>query len=902
MEPSSGAVYTGSGTPPTAYVRLGRTQAAKPPAHRRALFRRPAVVAVSIIVLVPAIIVAAVIANSSHPPVVIAPEGLAALAPSGAVLESVSLGGHPTAVAGGFGSEWVTSTTTDQLFRIDRTTKTTTIIPVGSQPEGVAVGAGAVWVAASGDGKVDRISPLSNTVVDAITVGTGPDDVAYYDGSIWVSDSLAATVSEIDPTRNAVIRRVPTEAEPTGIAGGDGDLWVADEGDATVLRIDPSTGDQVSPPIHVGNGPTALAYGDGAAWVTNSLDGSVSRIDPTDDRVTTSTAGAGADAVAVADERVWVGNEDADTLSEYSSGSGAAVRTLWVASAPTGINFSDGRLWLASDGVGSQAHRGGVLVVDSAPLGGGFDPGTIDPGSAYSSQLWRILVMTNDGLVGYKRVGGLQGGTLVPDLATFLPSPTDGGLTYSFQLRSGIRYSNGQPVLASDFRYGLERAFKVGGGPTQYFTAALVGGAGCAAHPTRCSLAKGIQTDNRTGAVVFHLVKPDPDFLDQLALPIADAIPRSTPVDLRSGSTVPATGPYKILSYRPALASRTGIVSRPGRLVLIRNPDFRQWSAAAQPEGFPGRIIVNTGLPLPIEIRAVERGKADTMWDSPTETEYLQMKASYPTQIYTNSAPFTSYFFLNIRLAPFSSLAVRRAVSFALDRHALMSGAAIDGVGGGAISCQVLPPDFPSYEPYCPYTLDAGNGIWTAPDLHKAQVLMAQSGMKGTRVTVVTCQCFDNSGQVKIFVRTLNHLGLVAHLRVFPSMYTYFYSEAGIPDSANHIQAGFAVWESDYIAASNFFEPLLSCHSFQPNSAANVNFAEFCSPEIDRLINRAAAAQQSNPGSSVALWTKVDRAVVGQAPWIPIANLQNVDFLSRRVGGYQYNPQFGELTDLLSIQ
>ena len=70
--------------------------------------------------------------------------------------------------------------------------------------------------------------------------------------------------------------------------------------------------------------------------------------------------------------------------------------------------------------------------------------------------------MTGDGLVGFKRVSGLDGGTLVPDLATSLPVPTDGGRTYTFQLRSGIKYSNGEPVRASDLRRALERDFLLG--------------------------------------------------------------------------------------------------------------------------------------------------------------------------------------------------------------------------------------------------------------------------------------------------------------------------------------------------------------------------------------------------------------------------------------------------------
>ena len=74
-----------------------------------------------------------------------------------------------------------------------------------------------------------------------------------------------------------------------------------------------------------------------------------------------------------------------------------------------------------------------------------------------------MLVTTSDGLVGYRRKGGVAGNELVPDLAVALPAPTNDGVTYTFHIRSGIRYSNGALLRASDFRRGLQRAFKLPG-------------------------------------------------------------------------------------------------------------------------------------------------------------------------------------------------------------------------------------------------------------------------------------------------------------------------------------------------------------------------------------------------------------------------------------------------------
>ena len=84
-----------------------------------------------------------------------------------------------------------------------------------------------------------------------------------------------------------------------------------------------------------------------------------------------------------------------------------------------------------------QAHRGGVLRIASANE---FD--FVDPALAYSPDSWAVLAITNDGLVAFRRVGGIEGSELVPDLAASLPEPEDAGKTYTFRLRPDIHYSH----------------------------------------------------------------------------------------------------------------------------------------------------------------------------------------------------------------------------------------------------------------------------------------------------------------------------------------------------------------------------------------------------------------------------------------------------------------------------
>src|SRR5213078_2408020 len=77
--------------------------------------------------------------------------------------------------------------------------------------------------------------------------------------------------------------------------------------------------------------------------------------------------------------------------------------------------------------------------------------GVADPAQNYTLEEWQLLIDTHDGLVQFKRVGGTAGTAIVPDLATSVPTPTDGGKTYTFQLHKGIKFSNGQVMKPSDF-------------------------------------------------------------------------------------------------------------------------------------------------------------------------------------------------------------------------------------------------------------------------------------------------------------------------------------------------------------------------------------------------------------------------------------------------------------------
>jgi peptide/nickel transport system substrate-binding protein len=322
--------------------------------------------------------------------------------------------------------------------------------------------------------------------------------------------------------------------------------------------------------------------------------------------------------------------------------------------------------------------------------------------------------------------------------------------------------------------------------------------------------------------------------------------------------------------------------------VLVRNPYFREWSQAAQPDGYPDRIELRLDVPKGRQIDAVLRGQADAIPDGVPPGRLRELQTQHAARTHVEPEPSDVMVILNTRVPPFDDVRVRRALNVGIDRRAVVR--AIGGSAAGAPTCQILPPNFPGYVRYCPYG---------APDLRRARRMVAASRTEGTRVVLTTIEQFAPVGQV--VVALLRRLGYRSALRVIPNdelpeAYQRLF------DSRSRTQAYIFLWAADYPAPSNFTEQLLSCAAFSPATPGNLNGSQFCSPAIDRLMRKAADAEAEDAGRAGRLWTRVDHALVDAAPWLPLYNRSVVALTGERVGGYRYHPMRGILLDQLWVR
>ena len=525
-------------------------------------------------------------------------------------------------------------------------------------------------------------------------------------------------------------------------------------------------------------------------------------------------------------------------------------------------------------------HRGGTFVTLATS-----NAGTADPQVNATPQYWQLYQVTQDGLTAFRKSAGPAANSVVADLAVKLPQTSDGGRTWTLTLRRGIRYSNGAPVRPADVRFTFERLFKVHGPTAESFYGAIDGAEACLQNPATCTLDRGISLNGWT--IAFHLTRPDTEWLQKLALPPAALLPASVGIEEigKDVSRLVGTGPYTWASYAPAR-----------QLVLERNPFFKAWAPAAQPDGYVDRIVQRFGLGAEAAVTQVERGQADWVADDLPADRLAELTSRFSSLVHVNQLPADWYFALNVNIKPFNELKARQAVNLAIDRNELVK--LYGGAQLAAPTCQVLPPGFPGYSPYCPWTKD-GEAPWSAPDLERASQLVAESGTKGDRVDIVVANDRVQKAIGQYILVVLFKLGYDPRLKSLP----HGVQAAYVQNSRNHVEVGLSQWHQDFPAPSDLLEGLLGCGSFIPDSDASPNISGFCDrTTVQPLMQRAVTLGLTRPRAADRLWRLADRRVVDLAVWLPLFNPKQLDLVSRRVRHYRWSPQLHLMPSLLWVR
>jgi len=517
-------------------------------------------------------------------------------------------------------------------------------------------------------------------------------------------------------------------------------------------------------------------------------------------------------------------------------------------------------------GSAGASQESGTLQVTYASF-----PGYLDPALAYDTESYTALYNTYIPLLTYAHANGEAGGEVVPGLAKALPKISEDGKTYTLFLRPGLRYSDGTPVRASDFTNSVERMFRLDSGGSGFFTD-IVG----AEHFLEADQGgiPGIETDDKSGEIVIHLIEPRGTFTNELGLLFTAPLPPGTPDQNLTASPPPATGPYVIAS------------SQPGRgWEYERNPQWQKKNAKLLPDlpgGHVDKIDVTVVRNSSTQVNDVEQGKFDFMENPPPADRYAEVKSRYEgSQFRVEPQINTYYFWMNTRKAPFDDLEVRQAVNYAVDP------AALERIYAGSLARlqQVLPEGMPGHKRFELYP----------HNLAKAKQMIAEADPSDREITVWTDDEGPNEAAATYYQDVLEKLGFDAKLKVL-SADNYFtvMGNRSTPD----LDTGWTNWFEDYPNPNDFFEPLLSADSIQPTN--NTNWSQIDDAALSAKIAKLGA-EPLGPEQE-AEYADLDREFMEQAPWAPYGTLTVSTFVSSAIDLDKviFNPTFGQ--DLTSFQ
>ena len=565
------------------------------------------------------------------------------------------------------------------------------------------------------------------------------------------------------------------------------------------------------------------------------------------------------------------------------------VGLMTVTSACSGnANKSTGAGGSKSSAASGTFNAAATSIVNPSTKKGGTvhflstqDVDSLDPAVAYYAFAWNLQQLYTRTLVAYPMKPGAAGLALAPDLASAMPTVTNGGKTYTFTLKSGVKFDDGAPITSEDIKYGIERSFAqdvLPGGPT-YLIADLDEGQHYPGpykdkDPNKMGL-KSVQTPNDS-TIVFNLSQPNSDFLFHLAMGSASPVEPSKDTGAKYAQAPESSGPYKISSYVPQKS-----------ITFVRNPN---WSAAtdtirqALPNGYTFTIDTNANdvdsqlMAGTADIDAGQRG---------VQTAAQAKILTNPTlKANTVFAPENTirYISMQTKVAPFNNIHCREAVEYATSGTDQLT--ARGGQWAGALATSMLPPTTLGADKYDPYGLAAGKA-----QVDKAKQQLSLCGKPNGFSTVIAARSTSpkDVAQAVALQNSLKQVGITT------TIYQYDGSKSssivGAPAVMHSKDIGLNIfgWGSDYPTASGFLGVLVNGDQILKDG--NNNFSEVNDPQIQSLIKAANDTTDANVAASD--YTKINHRVMDLALYFPGVVEQSLNYYNPRLTNVMFSEELG---------
>jgi peptide/nickel transport system substrate-binding protein len=596
-------------------------------------------------------------------------------------------------------------------------------------------------------------------------------------------------------------------------------------------------------------------------------------------------------------------------------------RLLLYVAAIAALGVAAGVAWSSNSKSSSAgAAKGGTYRVGWESAFGFTD--AFDPTGEYLADAQAIygnLMLRN--LVTYPHRSGAAGTKLVPDIATSLPKPTNRGKTYTFHLKTGVKF--GPPVdravTSKDFVYALERLAKPANGGQYAFYYTIIKGWDAYAAGKAKSIS-GISTPNAQ-TIVFNLTGPAGDFLFRMAMPATAPIPHEVADCFKGtsanqyGRDVVSTGPYMIdgadkvdTSSCKALKPMSGYDGQT-TLTLVRNPSYApSTDSKIDREALPDEFVFTVDANADDISARIQAGELDDneITAAPKTIRQYVTSSSLKKLIHFNTSPFTYYLTMNLTQPPFDDIHVRKAMNLIMDKQGLRQ--AWGGPVSGSIATHIVPDAMLSnlLEGFDPYRTPNNSG-----SVAKAMAEMKQSKYDTNHdgkcdasacksiLMIADNRIFDKS-MVPIVQASAAKIGLTFDVRSVNGAYPVIQTPSrNVPISER------PRWGADYPDALTFFQALFTSSAIIKSGNTNYSLVGITPaiakqvgakgtltgiPSVDADFNHCAALVGT---PRVQCWANLDRKLMTQVvPWVPYLWASFVHTISKNVTKWDFDQSF----------
>jgi ABC-type transport system substrate-binding protein len=532
--------------------------------------------------------------------------------------------------------------------------------------------------------------------------------------------------------------------------------------------------------------------------------------------------------------------------------------------------------------VNASNATGGVLNYALSSAGD-----SIDPGNTYYAFSWDFSRLYASPLLSYKPAPGNDGLTLEPSLATGLGVGTDGNKTWTYHIKSGLKFSDGTPITTADVKYAVERSNfakdVLPNGPS-YFAQYLADDTkyqGPYKDKSTAGLAS-IETPDPT-TIVFHLGQPFAEFNYLVANPQTAPVPAAKDTGVNYQSSIVSSGPYmeKAGSFNP----NTGYT-------LVKNPNWKQ-----SDNPFDKQLVNQINVSFNVNSDQIDSRLLSGQIDVDMAGTGVQTAAR--NKILTNPnnkknadaalSGFLWYYPIDTKVIP--NVDCRKAIEYAANKT-LFQNAYGGSAAGGDIASTLLPPSVVGYSKYDLYEAT------TKPqgDIAMAKQELTKCG-KPNGFTVNIGARSDRPKEVasaQALQQSLSQVGIKTDILQYPSS-TYTTSELGSPSfmQAHNIGLGTYGWAADWPSGFGFLSQIADGAAIK--AAGNSNVENLNDPQVNSMLQQAAGSSDANQRNS--LYAQIDKSMMSQAVALPElyaksllyrpAKVTNV-FVTEAYGMYDY--------------